>query len=427
MHNNIYILIAIFSCTIASFAIFSWWRKRKKRKKHNQNGRDKFDVLEIFLHDIKSPISSIYSALDIVYNHPDVSEDLKKYIKIVTNNIDRLNTLLSYYSEEAGEKIPLRPVNINIGNITQFLKDTFAEELEMQGTKLRINTSDFNFFADEAKLLHALNNIILNAKRYTKGGDIRISARSGVIFRISDSGPGMPPHIATRSFNRGVSTDENRKGLGLYIVKKMVEAHGGEVWLEYSDKGTTIGFFLPQEMYENISQKNSIKPEAEKKDINQKYGPKPEAEFDSIADFGELGESKEKIELSSERRAKSVLVIDDEPEQIELMKDILSDLNVTVIAAEEGYKGLKLAEKEKPSLIFLDILMPGASGFDILSKIKGNPTLKNTPVVVVSNVMGMKRGKTLGADDYIVKPFKKKEITELVRKYLSDMKIKAST
>ncbi|PCI37401.1 MAG: response regulator [Elusimicrobia bacterium] len=103
-----------------------------------------------------------------------------------------------------------------------------------------------------------------------------------------------------------------------------------------------------------------------------------------------------------------VLVIDDDEAMIELLEGCLSKIGYEVTTAPDGLKGINAAEKMKPDLVILDLLMPGMHGFDVCQKMRENPNLLDTKILISSGkgyAVDVKAAKLLGADDYIVKPY----------------------
>lgn len=117
---------------------------------------------------------------------------------------------------------------------------------------------------------------------------------------------------------------------------------------------------------------------------------------------------------------KTVLVVDDEPDLIEIVKSYLEDGGYHVISAPDGTSGLEKAVKEKPALIILDIAMPGMTGLEVLGNLKNRPGLAAVPVIMLTaqgqstNILESDR---LGAADFLIKPFTREELLETVRKF----------
>ena len=120
--------------------------------------------------------------------------------------------------------------------------------------------------------------------------------------------------------------------------------------------------------------------------------------------------------------SKKILIIEDDKFLRELISQKISKQGYIVVEAIDGEDGIEEFKKEKPDLVLLDLILPGIDGFEVLSQIKANAELKNTPVIILSN-LGQKedieKGINLGADDYLIKAhFTPNEIIEKIDKVM---------
>lgn len=121
---------------------------------------------------------------------------------------------------------------------------------------------------------------------------------------------------------------------------------------------------------------------------------------------------------------KKVLIADDQPDTRRLLEDILAEFRpygVTTLTALDGSEACEIAAREKPDLILLDVMMPGISGIDVCKKIKGNPELKNSYIIVVSGrIQGEDRkdAAMAGADEYLTKPYDVSVMMERIQRAL---------
>lgn len=123
--------------------------------------------------------------------------------------------------------------------------------------------------------------------------------------------------------------------------------------------------------------------------------------------------------------AKKIMVVDDEPYIARVIKFKLEQEGYTVISANDGQSGLQKIKEEKPDLVLLDVMMPGLSGYEVCQKIKEDAELAGIPVVILT-AKGQERdreqGLTMGASDYITKPFSPNRLLELVKSMIGDAK-----
>ncbi|MFH1836514.1 MAG: response regulator [Candidatus Omnitrophota bacterium] len=118
-------------------------------------------------------------------------------------------------------------------------------------------------------------------------------------------------------------------------------------------------------------------------------------------------------------KKEKILIIDDEPNIIMMIRSRLKSVNYEVISALNGEEGLRKAREEKPDLILLDVTMPGISGFEVLAKLKLNPETKSIPIIMLTAqgaTQAMLKAQSLGATDYIIKPFKGEDLIKYIRR-----------
>jgi DNA-binding response OmpR family regulator len=125
--------------------------------------------------------------------------------------------------------------------------------------------------------------------------------------------------------------------------------------------------------------------------------------------------------------AKKILIVDDEPDMLEILRFRLEKNGYKIVTASSGEEGLKKAETAKPDLILLDILLPGMSGLEVARKLKKNKLTKNIPIIIVTALIGkdvMSEGVKDGAEYLISKPFDPAELLAEIKKVVEDKSVK---
>jgi len=277
-----------------------------------------------------------------------------------------------------------------------------------------------------------ISNLVSNAMKFTPpGGVVRITLeRSGEIdpdrtgcesgflcIRVSDTGIGIPKEKMEHIFNRfyQVGDDRNKAtkgfGLGLGMVRELAELQGGKVVVESeTGKGSTFTVTLP-----------ALLREAQIPEITPSH-----ASGITIADQ----KAEVPIEEDQQYSGKTVpltstdsgliLVVEDHAELLEYIQSILQK-EYEVILASDGREGLLAATENIPDLIISDVRMPLMDGFDLIQQLMNNELTSHIPVIMLTAKVetdSRLRGLELGAEDYLVKPFKKEELIGRVRNIL---------
>jgi CheY-like chemotaxis protein/anti-sigma regulatory factor (Ser/Thr protein kinase) len=246
--------------------------------------------------------------------------------------------------------------------------------------------------ADITKVRQALFNLLSNAAKFTENGTITLTARRDsseaveqLIFSVSDTGIGIPPEKCESIFEEFTQAEDHTTrnyggtGLGLSISRRFAKMMGGDITLEsVVGEGSTFTLSLP-------------------------------VSVEVVAD------SEAAIEESVQPSAGDhpVLVIDDNADSRDVLRRTLEDDGHVVATAPGGEEGLALARKLSPSLILLDVMMPGMDGWAVLREIKTDPALEAIPVAMVTVVDDERMAFSLGASEYLAKPVDRGRLVEM--------------
>lgn len=212
----------------------------------------KEDFTNMIVHELRSPLTAMQGATQILTKEKTLtSQEREKLISIIstqsTRLLDDVSSLLDAAKLEAGRFL-IEKESVDLANVLKERVDMFLPQAETKGIALASHIGILpQIFADEKRIGQVINNLLSNSLKFTKpGGAISLSATadgSRVTISVADSGIGIPKEKQSQLFNRFAGRGT---GLGLYIVKGIVEAHGGTVTLDSeASKGTTISFTLP--------------------------------------------------------------------------------------------------------------------------------------------------------------------------------------
>jgi CheY-like chemotaxis protein/anti-sigma regulatory factor (Ser/Thr protein kinase) len=244
--------------------------------------------------------------------------------------------------------------------------------------------------ADELRLKQVILNLLTNAVKFTPDqGSVTVAGRlvgDEAHVSVCDTGIGIADAEQEEIFEafqrggRAARTSAEGTGLGLTLSRRIVDLHGGRLWMQSTlGVGSTFSFSIP-------------------------LPPSSAARVDeSAAASAVIG--------ALERRGR-VLVVEDDRRSADLFRVYLEGVGYAVSVARDGVEGLELARQLKPRAVILDILLPGLSGWELLARLKGDPTTADIPVVITSMLDERGASFALGASGYLVKPVGRDELLE---------------
>jgi signal transduction histidine kinase len=217
------------------------------------------EVLAIVSHDLRNPLNAIMLASSMIEASGALSNEDREQIEVVDLSAKRMQRLIEDLLDvtrlEGGKRLPIEPEVLEVEPLVAEACDLFKAQAVDSTITLRseVDGGTAPVFADRHRILQVLSNLIGNAMKFTPpGGEILVAARSRateVLFEVSDNGPGIPRENLRDVFNpywQGKRAERMGAGLGLPIAKGIVEAHGGQIWVESeSGDGTRFFFTLP--------------------------------------------------------------------------------------------------------------------------------------------------------------------------------------
>lgn len=356
-------------------------------------------------HELRTPLHSIIGFSEVLLDRTfgDINDKQQRHItNILTSGrhlLQLVSNILDLAKIDAG-RVELSyetfPVKVMIDEIVAVIKP-FAEKKLIE-IKTDISHEITNFTADKVKFKQILYNLLSNAIKFTpeegkvglrveKSGDNRNfpwSPKGQDFLKVSvwDTGIGIKPGDTERIFEEFEQLDPSRStegtGLGLSLVKKLVDLHGGMIDVESKPgEGSTFNIYLPL-----ITTEIGV-------------GERPVLTEDIS------------IPLSVEEKAPLVLVVEDDLPTSELLTIHLTQAGYRVAPAYDGIEAIKKARELQPFAITLDIMLPKKDGWEVLQELKGDSETKDIPIIIHSIIDNKELGFALGAVDYFVKPLEK--------------------
>ncbi|WP_170481880.1 response regulator [Ruegeria arenilitoris] len=377
-------------------------------------------------HELRTPMNAIigYSEMLAEDAEDDGLEEMLGDLNKITNAgkhlLSLINDVLDLSKIEAG-KMELFLEDIAVKDIAEDVASTALSLIEKNANELILDIDQDldTMHGDVTKIRQILFNLISNAAKFTKEGKITLTANAASIsnepairFAVVDTGIGIPEDKIEHIFSEFSQADESTTrdyggtGLGLALVKRFCEMMGGSIRVESTvGKGSSFIVTLPKKAKKKHA---GLEEEASISDATpEHYSSDPDTKTSS----------NQPIEEASSLN--TVLVIDDEASARGLLKKRLEAEGCTVLLAKSGGEGLELAAKYHPSLITLDVMMPGMDGWTVLRKLKADNNLKDIPVVMISMVGDKAMSYSLGAVESLQKPVDRGKLSGLVKKYAS--------
>ena len=337
-------------------------------------------------HELRTPLASIKSSIDILNTEAPgkLTDDQKVFIKRVKSNVDRLarliNDVLDLSKLESG-KMVMNLALLHPADQVKEIVDMNVAAVEGKGLKLEIEVADDlpSIMADKDRLMQVFSNLISNALKFTETGKITVSVscedKMNMMFCVRDTGVGIKEDDLLKLFQKfqqvgNVAQQVAGTGLGLAICKEIVMAHGGRIWVESEfGKGSEFYFTVPVKI------------------------------------------------------VKRVLVVDDDPGTLAVIKNILMTTGkYEVDTASDGFLAGQKSGAFRPHLIILDNGMPRVDGLEVCSKLKSDPETRGIKIIMHSSFSteaDEKKAWDAGADEILKKPASAAEVMSKVEKLLS--------
>ena len=372
-------------------------------------GQAKSDFLASMSHELRTPLSAIIGFTALMRDEPadgDRRAVPEEWIQHVHRSGEHLlsliNDVLDLTKIEAG-RITLEHETFDLGTALAESAEGLRPLVDRKQLELVLDVEAGSIVADRGRLRQIVYNLLSNAIKFTpEGGRICIEARwSGADAHISviDTGVGIEPQDLERIFEEfsqvgDLKAREAGTGLGLALSRRLAEAHGGALRAT-SEPGAGSRFELSL-------------PESRAPHEQAVADPTPSAEplaANSLA-------------------AATVLLIEDDPGAVRLLRTYLEGEGYNVVVAPNGEAGITAARESTPAAVILDVLLPGIDGWEVLRRLKSDATLRDVPVVVVTVVDERNVAMSLGAVDYFLKPVRPEALLARLGQYTFTTKVK---
>ena len=389
-------------------------------------------------HELRTPLTLILSPVDELLSTlgPGVPRDA---LQVVRRNAARLlrmiDDLLDLARLEAGG-LRLKVTEIDPRALAEGVTENAHPAARTKGIDLRFRTTGdpIEIFGDPHRVEIILTNLIGNAMKFTPpGGSIDVAVDygvAGVSVEVTDTGPGIPRAELERIFERFHQTESSERrryggaGIGLALARELAQLHGGSLTVDsVLGHGSTFSLFLKagkDHFHTAIVERRQVQVDAHPGRRAEDHLPAGGAPRELAALEVRQSQRPPERVLLDRGRVPRILVAEDEDDLRGFIAGLL-DKTYVVDAARDGAEALKLLDENRPDLVLTDIMMPGTSGLDLCRAIKGNPSLRHIPVVLLTargESEAALEGYESGADDFVSKPFHTKVLLARIRAHL---------
>lgn len=432
---NVWSIILYILLTISGIIYLFYWLRMKDIRKNEEkfikikNEKEKEiykSQIEFFTnvsHEIRTPLSLIIAPLEqVIENSEKMPDSTKTNLNIMKSNTKRLltlvNQLLDFSKVEKGG-IQITLSNQNIHTLLISVYERFEPLIKQNKIKFEYICDDISMetMTDQENLTKAVSNMLSNALKYTTDYISLVFeadfSDSYYKITVNDNGNGLPEQEEQNIFNPFYQIPGQHKsgtGLGLFLVKSIVEALEGKIDIKnVSGSGVSISLILPKKTDSLLKEKNS-------KSVLQ-------TRFVHDATVEHIKQQTPCTDSEDEKQ--TILILEDDADMLLYIRKQLQE-DYTVYSAQDGEEGLEILKKQEVDLIIADLMMPKMDGISFCKVVKNNFMWNHIPVIMLTaktSVVTKVEAFEIGADAYLEKPFNIQYLLTRVKNLLDSRKL----
>ena len=384
-------------------------------------------------HELLTPLTVISASVEQLRGqNPEHESDYD----LMQLNIERMVRLLQQILETSKSQSGELKLRVAHGDVMQYIQQTALcidplMKKRHLGFTVSCQPESMRGWIDTDKLDKIIYNLLSNAAKYTpENGNVQLVVRTNekydrIIIKVSDNGIGIPKDKMHNLFRRYYDGDYRRMqtmgtGLGLSLTRELVYLHGGDIKCESEEgKGTTFTVVLP--IHKESFSASQI-DEIGKIDVNSARS----VIIDLALRMKEQPESPETNLQpdTAEEDAYKLLIVEDNVELLLLMQQLFSK-HYKVLTAPNGQKAWDIVTNNEIDLVVSDVMMPVMDGYELTRRIKGDPATSSLPVILLTaktQAEDREEALTIGADDYVTKPFKMRDLELRINNIIENRK-----
>lgn len=360
----------------------------------------KIKFFTMIAHEIRTPVSLIIGPLEKIMKSPvSLPSTVRDDLNIIDRNSQRLlflvNQLLDFRKVEQ-EGMKMKFASQNIHQLLKAVCERFEPFIAQHGARLTVEypEADFTAIVDSEAVTKLVSNLLTNASKYTKD-EVTLTCivqpeQHTFIIRVTDNGIGISKEEQKKIFHPFYQAMDNKPGtgIGLSIVKSIVESHNGCIEVESEvNKGSSFIVTLPVEQAQVLPQDTGT----------------------SLLNNPAIPEEilQEDLSDSPIKHKPTMLIVDDNEEMLNFLSSSLAD-KYSILTAEDGIEALNKLKENEVTLIVSDWMMPRMDGVEFCKAIRTNQTTSHIPFILLTaktDTNSKIEGMDCGADAYIEKPF----------------------
>jgi len=381
--------------------------ERIARAEAERASRVKDDFVAMVSHELRTPLNAILGWTQLMSRARTDASVMTRGLDVIARNTrlqaQLISDLLDISRIVAG-KLQIETRSVDLRSIVEQAIETIEDDARSQGVQLVKELEEGASFVagDASRLQQIVWNLLSNAIKFTpRGGEVRVSLRfrgAHALIEVADAGSGIRPDFLPHVFDRFQQADRSitRRfgglGLGLSIVKHLVELHGGDVTAASAGEGQGATFTVTFPL------------------------------VGDAVDYERRGNRVEDSDLTVDLDAIRLLVVEDEADTLEFLRRLLTTHGATVLTAASAAEALSLARDERPDLLISDIGLPEMDGYDLIQRVRrqASPGRDIPAIALTAYARSEDRTRALraGYQAHIAKPVEPNELLAMIASFV---------
>lgn len=414
-----------------------------KARELEQASQYKSDFLANMSHELRTPLNSSLILAKLLADNPqgNLTEEQVKYAETIRSAgndlLALINDILDLSKIEAGH-MEIRPESVRLGQLLDDLGRVFRPMAEQKGLKFHTQILDHcpaSIETDRQRLEQVLKNLLANAFKFTQQGEVELAIRKAddrnLAFAVRDTGIGIQrqqQEVIFEAFRQADGTTNRQyggTGLGLSISRELSRLLGGEIRLvSEPGQGSTFTVIVPI-TYDPAAVRPRVAPTSTSTSASAPGLPASSELSFAVGHSPSSATRQPRVKISRRieddresltGRRRVILVVEDDEHFSKILFDLAHELDFQCVIANTAEEALAVAAQHLPSAVILDVGLPDHSGLAVLDRLKHDRRTRHIPVHVISAGDHAQAALSLGAVGYMLKPVKREELTDTLKK-----------